>query len=450
MPATADSQIHGRLKQLREQAADLRRRRTEAIKERDSAKSAFAGTNFAEDVKITETAEFKAAEVAVKAVADLDEEITSHKAAEDALLGLLGEQPDPGANGNGRHASLELPRSGWDGRRLLRESDAYSEARSRGLFTSTGHFGVIELGEIAGRDEAADFLRGGVFGAALPAATPGAVGSPGGLVVPPDFRGIVPPRLLSLSLLDLIPAGTTDSNVVHYVQVTAIPGSAAETAEMAVKPQEGITFADASANVVTIAGWIKVARQALDDMAGLGTIINQQLPYDVRRRVLTQLLIGDGVGNNLRGIINTTGVGAPAATPGDTTADALLRLLTVVVLSDSDPNFVLLNPIDWQGLLLLKNAQGNYIYGTPGQLPGGMVAQTIWGMTLTTSRVIPAKQVLVGDTSGVTLLVREGVNVKTSDSDQDDFLRNRVTVLAETRVALPVWRPSAFAIGTLP
>jgi hypothetical protein len=53
---------------------------------------------------------------------------------------------------------------------------------------------------------------------------------------------------------------------------------------------------------------------------------------------------------------------------------------------------------------------------------------------------------LVGDFSiGAQLLIREGVQVLLSDSDQDDFIRNRVTMLAEMRAALPVFRPAAFA-----
>jgi hypothetical protein len=42
--------------------------------------------------------------------------------------------------------------------------------------------------------------------------------------------------------------------------------------------------------------------------------------------------------------------------------------------------------------------------------------------------------------------VRETVNLRTSDSDQDDFLRNRVTFLAEGRWALAVTEPSAFVL----
>lgn len=451
MPTTADSQIRDQLKQIREQLADLRQRRAEAKKERDAAKEAFAGADFSTgDTKLTDTSEFKAAEQATSKVGSLDDEIADHKQSEDALLKLLGDQPDPYAgngSGNGPNPSLDSPRLGWDGQRLLRQSDSYSEARERGLFNSSGHFGTVILGEMANRDEAVHFLRSGMLAAALPAAPAAPVGSPAAPAVPPDYRGVISPRLLNLSLLDLIPTGTTDSNVVNYVQVTAIPGYAAETAEMAVKPQQGLTLTDQTAPVVTIAGWIKVARQALDDMAGLGSLINTLLPYDVRRRILNQILAGTGVGGTLMGLYNTTGIGAPTSVGGDNVADAVLRAMTTIVLSDSDPNFVCLNPLSWQNLLLLKNSQGSYIYGSPGQLPGGMVGQTIWGLNITTNRLVPQANPLVGDAMGATVLVREGVNVKTSDSDQDDFIRNRVTVLAETRLAFPVWRPSAFAIA---
>jgi len=54
---------------------------------------------------------------------------------------------------------------------------------------------------------------------------------------------------------------------------------------------------------------------------------------------------------------------------------------------------------------------------------------------------------VVGDFRlGATLFVREGVNVRASDSDQDDFVRNRVTILGERRFGLAVWQLGAFAL----
>jgi HK97 family phage major capsid protein len=258
------------------------------------------------------------------------------------------------------------------------------------------------------------------------------------------------PLLRPLRLLDLFPTGTTDSNIVEYVQVTAIPASAAPVAEGAVKPEQGLTLQDATAPVRTIAGWIKVNRQAMEDAAALATLINSLLPYDVRRQIEFQILRGDGLGQNLKGILNQTGLGNPAPVAGDNTADRILRAMTTVILSQGEPNFAAMHPIDWQDLLLLRedtagagSRTGQYLYGGPGT----MAAATIWGLTITPTIALNQGAPLVGDSMGATVLFREGVNIKTSDSDQDDFIRNRVTVLAEARVAFPVWRPSHFAVA---
>jgi HK97 family phage major capsid protein len=123
----------------------------------------------------------------------------------------------------------------------------------------------------------------------------------------------------------------------------------------------------------------------------------------------------------------------------------------VIILSDGDPNFVALNPITWQNLLLMRENTGGPT--GPAATCSGRRAMhrppTIWGLATTANRTVPAASPLVGDANGATLLVREGVNVRVSDADQDDFTRNRVTVLAEARVALPVWRPASFAKAAL-
>jgi HK97 family phage major capsid protein len=252
-----------------------------------------------------------------------------------------------------------------------------------------------------------------------------------------------------LSLLDITPTGTTDSNLVEYVQVKAIPQSAAEVAEGALKPEAGLEFEDASSPVRTIAVWQKMNRNAMADMAGLVALVNNLLPYDVRRRLESQMLMGDGAGQNLLGLLNTTGVGSVAGEAGDTIADVILRAITVVVLSDQAPNFVTLNPVTFQNMVISKaSGSGEYMFSEPGGIfsmyPAG---PSIWGLRMTQNRLIDPNKPLIGDSMGHQILVREGVNLKTSDADQDDFIRNRVTVLVETRVAYVVWRPTAFCVA---
>jgi HK97 family phage major capsid protein len=49
-----------------------------------------------------------------------------------------------------------------------------------------------------------------------------------------------------------------------------------------------------------------------------------------------------------------------------------------------------------------------------------------------------------------TLFDREEAQILVSNEDQDNFVRNLVTVLCEERLALAVTRPAAFIYGSFP
>lgn len=444
-PTTANTAIRDRLRAVRDQMAEARSQRATLRTERDSAKEAFGNANHG-DTPITEWPEFTAAEEAVRAVGEVEDRLADLSNTEQAILRMLGDElgpPESGGNDRGSYAEAAA-RVGWNGFAMLGGEDSrYRQAVDSGVFTSRQKFGAIELGEIASREEAVRAFSTPGFFADLPTAPGAPVDSTGvAPMIRPDFRGLFPPVLRRLTFLDLIPKGTTDSNTIEYVQVQSIPGSAAPVAEGAVKPQEGLALVDATAPVRTIAGWIKVNRQAMDDMAGLATLINTLLPYDVRRQIESQILSGNGAGQNLRGIIGMSGVNDVAFVAGSNKLDMLLRGITTLILNDADPNVLVANPLLWQDILMAKTSgSGEYLAGGPFQF----TTPQIWGLAVTASRAVAQDLPIIGDTSGATLLFREGVNVKTSDSDQDDFIRNRVTVLAEARVAFPVWRPASWA-----
>lgn len=438
--------LRDQLKAVQEAVETARQDKATKAAARDQAKDAFAAAGV-DPANMKEAPEFLAAEQAVKEYGEATDSLNDLQQTERSILGMLGEDaPAPDRNGNGPTDSPALARArGWNPEAII-EGPAYKALIEKGAPHSQAKLGAVGLGEIANREQAAAFFAGGQLAGGMQAAEIGSdIGGVGGIVA--DRRGIIQPNLKPLTLLDLFPVGTTDSNNVEYVQVVAIPGAAAETAEGDLKPEESFTTVDADAPVRTIAGWIKIRKQALADVAGLRTMLATLLPYDVKRRIESQMLVGNGVGQNLKGILNTTGIGAPEFVAGDNTADAILRAVTVIFLSDGDPNFVALHPLTWQDLLLMRENQaertGAYLYGSPSM----QVAPTIWGLAITNNRVVPAAQPLVGDSMAATVLVREGVNVLASDSDGDDFRRNRVTLLGEARVAFPIWRPSSFAVA---
>lgn len=450
------------LKAIREKLAAARARRTSLAAEKATVKGAMKDVDLAEmsASDLVNSKAFKDAEEIVAKEGAAQDEINSLESAENVILRMLGDGGNAAGQGAARTVNGTGEQSiGWNGHKLLGESDTYSTLKSSGDIHSDAHFGTVGLGKVCTREEVGTYLNPRMA-AALPTAPAGNIATDQG-VVTPDVRGVFPPALLPLTLLDLIPTGTTDSNIIQYVQVAALPGYAAETAELAAKPQEGITFVDATAPVRTIAGYAKMARQALDDMAGLATLINTLIPWDVRRRLMNQMLFGDGTGQNLLGLANVAGIGAPASVAGDNVADGLLRAATTIVLSDGDPSFVALNPLTWLSILTTKATTNQYVFGDAQDLVAGPDlgnaqavpgrGNSIWGLQVVQNRLVPAAVggPIVGDPIGAALLVREGVNIKTSDADQDDFIKNRVTILGETRVAFPVWRPTAFAKAPL-
>lgn len=434
MPATATPGLKDRLKSIRAEIEGARDDRKAALTDREAAREAFAAVQFESASEMTRAPEFEAAEKAVAKVGALDDKLADLQEAEKVVLGMLGEQTPAASqsgNGNGPADGQQASR-GWSARALL-QSDQAQAFLSSWQATSSGSIRA-SLGQLASRDDVIEFY--------------GAVGSDNKQgAIPADRRGIIAPYLRNLSLLDLIPFGATDSNSVDYVQVTSIPNAARPTAEGRLKPEASMTTRDVSAPVRTIPAFIKVLRQALQDVAGLETLLNGLLPYDVRRALESQILLGDGEGQNLLGLLNTTGIGDPTPVRGDNNADAILRAMTVILLGNGQPNFTALNPLVWQELLLMRENQaertGMYLYGSPASV----TAPTIWGLPITTNAAVPADQTLVGDSMGATVLVREGINVRVTDTDQDDFVNNRVTIRAEGRFAFAVWRPDSFAVA---
>ena len=399
-----------------------RESRADAAKAREKAKEAYAELpDGADDAEL-----FNAAMAEVGKVGEFDEEIAALSTKQVDLLKMIGDNEAVQRTNGGSPAPN--PAAGWDSTQLFASDEV--RAQLEHISGSKSRFGSMQLGEVATREmlvadvSVSDDMRRGTY------------------------RGVLPQLVRPLRVLDLIPTGTTDGNLVPYTQESGPLTGAAETAEGDAKPEAGITFTDADAPVRTIAAWMKLRKQSLSDFAALQSIVDGRLRYLVRRRLEGQILAGDGSGSNLRGILNTSGIGTVEFNADVPTSELVLSGITNVYLNEGEADGVVLNPIDWQTALTEKaqNAAGDagsfeYVGGGPfGSTPG-----SLWGVAAIPSPALTQGTGLVGDFGiGVQLLVREGVNVLLSDSDQDDFIKNRVTMLGEMRAALPVWRPSVF------
>lgn len=252
------------------------------------------------------------------------------------------------------------------------------------------------------------------------------------------------PRVMS----DLVMVGETDSDLVEYVEMTSRTNAAAEKPEAtgtgdsaADAPESGAALAVKTSPVQEIKHFIPATRRALADAGQLRTIVDQELREGVLERLDSQMLVGNGTAPNLRGILNTAGIGSQAK-GGDSRSDAVHKAITLVRIEFYNPDAVLFHPNDWQDLRLEKDANGNYLYGPPSQAG----ATTIWGLPVVLSTAISEGTALVGAyRRGASLWLRAGVAIAATDSHSDWFIRGLVAVLASMRAAFAAQRPKAFA-----
>ncbi|UHD44027.1 phage major capsid protein [Aureimonas altamirensis] len=222
--------------------------------------------------------------------------------------------------------------------------------------------------------------------------------------------------------------------------------SAAPVAENTLKPESNLTFTAAKADVATIAHWIPASKQVLDDASFLAGYIDNRLREGLRQEEEDQLINGSGVGVNMLGLIpQATDYLAPitvaAANQFDEVRLAKLQVRKAFYPADA----VVLNPEDWAAMELLKDAEGRYLHAavTSGAVP------RLWGMRVVESDSIAPGDFLVGAFSlAAQIWDREQANVQVSTEDRDNFVKNMVTIRAEERLALTVYRPKAFVHGS--
>jgi HK97 family phage major capsid protein len=255
----------------------------------------------------------------------------------------------------------------------------------------------------------------------------------------PDRQHIVRDLLITL---------TTASNSIEWVQENVFTNSAAPQAgEGAAKAKSDITFTKQNSPVQTIAHWIAASRQVLADSRSLRSVIDNRLIYGLKFEEEDQLLLGDGTGNNLHGLVpQATAYNTGLNVSGDTKVDQLRRAILQVSQNKFMTNAIVLNPQDWCDLELTKTSDNAYLFSNPVN-PG---QPRIWGRRVVEGLSMTAGEFLLGDFGrAATLWDRELATIRVSEHHANFFVENMVALLCEERLALTVEHPLGLVTGTL-
>lgn len=270
-------------------------------------------------------------------------------------------------------------------------------------------------------------------------------GGAGDGIAPDRIAGIVTPPQRTMTIRSLLMPGRTASSLIQYVKETGFQNMAAPVAEGAAKPQSDLSLDLVDTTVKTLAHWIKASNQVLADIPLLQSYIDGRLRYGLQYVEEQQILAGDGTGQNLLGLIpQATAFNTALLQGDDQQIDFLRRAMLQVRVAEYRASGIVLNPEDWAVIETLKDANGRYIFGDPN----GLRPPSIWGLPVVDTNAMPAGNFLVGAFNmGAQIFDREDANVQVSTEDGDNFVKNMVTIRAEERLALAVFRPQSFVYG---
>lgn len=292
----------------------------------------------------------------------------------------------------------------------------------------------------------------------------GTSGTPGpgyaAVQTPTVLPGLVDIKRLPLSVADLFPQGSTNSPLLRYVVQAGYTNAAAFTAEGATKPEGSQTLAVVDETLHKITETYHVTDEMMEDFDQLQSFLNAQLIWDVKTAEEIGLLSGNGTAPNILGLLNRSGLSTTFAKDSnvanalgttspttDNDMDAIYRMITQIrVNSFIEPDHIVIDAASWQNVALTKSSQGVYYAGGPFMNAGN---PNLWGLPVVVTPRMPAGTAVVGNFAvGGQIFRKGGITVEATNSNNDDFVKNLVTIRAEERLLLAIYRPNAFGIVT--
>lgn len=283
-------------------------------------------------------------------------------------------------------------------------------------------------------------------------------GQGAGLIpVPQVIPGQVETLFQRLTVADLLPSGQTGTNSIRYVVEGTATNSANAVAEGGAKPASDLALSTVDEPVKKIATILTVSDEMLEDVAQVQSYINGRLSLFVKIKEENSLVSGGGT-DDLVGILGRSGIHTYPAGTVDNNAVALFKAINGTRGSSFlEPDAIIMNPANWQNTRLLTDTAGQFFGGGPFQGPYGNGSNlpasgqvtgsldSIWGKPVLVTTAVGAGTALIGSFAQAAQLFRRGgPTVEATNSHASNFTSNLVTIRAEERLGLAVYRPGAF------
>ena len=271
-----------------------------------------------------------------------------------------------------------------------------------------------------------------------------------GEVIPAQYvPGIKYDPTRPVHVRQLLAQGSTSSEVVRYVRESAYDNGAAATAQGSTLTESDFELTAYDANVQKIGTYFRISEEMLADTPQLTSYLAARAPEKLSTVEDTQLLYGNGTAPNISGISTSGATAFSAGAFADAvTAANQFDVLTVAInqlaLVNYRPDYIMLNPTDFNKILLLKATTNEYLQE---QAYMGLQPQFL-GIPVVINTAITAGTYLVGNFAMATQLwVRENLSLEFFREDGTNVRDGFVTVRLVERIALTNYAPLAIVKG---
>ena len=210
--------------------------------------------------------------------------------------------------------------------------------------------------------------------------------------------------------------------------------AAAMVAEGAAFPESTAKFKWYSEDLRKIGDTLPVTEEFFEDEAMAASELEMFLDVNVNLVIDTQLVNGDGTGQNLKGLLNVAPAYAPVASgiSAPNLKDLAIKVKNDITRSRGSkysPDMALVNSLTMESLILKKDSTNNYIFDEN--------TGTIGGLAVVIDENVPNNQMIVGDRRYARIYEKTGI-VLSKWMPNNQYLEDEITIKARKRMLLLV------------
>jgi HK97 family phage major capsid protein len=244
---------------------------------------------------------------------------------------------------------------------------------------------------------------------------------------------------------DLLRMTTMTGTYLPVLKDNGGEGVPLPVAEHADKPQVDFDLAEAQAKAEVIAAVTVVSKQFLEDVPNAVNWLTDRLTELYFRTENDQLLNGDGISPNIKGI-NTSGNFTAASTLLTNDIEQIVSGILQLRLLGKRATGIIVNPASLETLLLNK-ASTSGEYDLPSFVTVSPVGQLMFmGVPVLDINEQPAGKYTIIDNTGSLFAIRQ--NLRIEFFDQTLAKKNQILIRIESRVAFPVYGATYAIKGT--